>query len=126
MTDLFVDSSVIIAIAFNEPGASAAQRRLRAGNRVRATPLLEAEVLAACAREGRAVDDQLLGAIEWVQPDRSLGAEIARVLEAGYVRGADCWHLATALYGAPDPRGVVFLTLDTRQRAVAKAVGFRL
>jgi hypothetical protein len=46
------------------------------------------------------------------------------LLDAGYVRGADCWHLATALYLAPDAGDLVFLTLDLRQRAVAKTLGF--
>ena len=126
MTDVFVDSSAIIAIAFNEPGASGVQRRLRLADRVQAAPLLEAEVRTACKREGQPVDDQWLAAIEWIQPDRPLSVEIARVLEAGYIRGADCWHLATAVYAASDPRSVTFLTLDSRQRAVAKAVGFRV
>lgn len=126
MTEVFVDSSAIIAIAFNEQGASGVQRRLRLAERVQAAPLLEAEVRSACKREDRLVDDQWFAAIEWIQPDRPLSVEIARVLEAGHVRGADCWHLATAMYAAPDPRGVTFLTLDTRQRAVAKALGFRV
>jgi len=121
---VFVDSSVVIAIAFDEPGAAAAVRRLRSADRVLAAPLLEAEVASACHREGRPVDEHLFVALEWVHADRSLGPEIGRVLGAGYVRGADCWHLATALFAAPDPRQATFLTLDARQRGVAKALGF--
>ena len=67
---------------------------------------------------------RLLDELEFVIPTRSLGAEIIRVLDAGYVRGADCWHLATALYLAPDPGELTFVTLDVRQREVAKALGF--
>jgi hypothetical protein len=40
-------------------------------------------------------------------------------------RGADCWHLATALYLSPDPSALTFLTLDLAQRHVAKALGFQ-
>ena len=126
LTDVFVDSSAVIAIAFNELAAAGAQRKLRSAGRVQAAPLLEAEVRAACQHEGRPHDNQLLAAIEWIHPDRPLSAEIAIVLEAGYVRGADCWHLATALFAAPDPRNATFLTLDVRQRVVAKALGFRV
>ena len=56
---------------------------------------------------------------------RPLSVEIERVLDAGYVRGAHCFHLASALYLSPQPSATTFLTLDTRQRAVAKALGFK-
>ncbi|MEW5918795.1 MAG: hypothetical protein AB1762_20505, partial [Gemmatimonadota bacterium] len=39
---------------------------------------------------------------------------------------ADCWHLATALYLAPDPAELTFVKLDDAQRRVAKSLGFRL
>jgi hypothetical protein len=47
------------------------------------------------------------------------------VLDAGYLRGADCWHVATALYVSPEPSRLSFLTLDERQRDVARTLGFR-
>lgn len=72
------------------------------------------------------VDPNWLRAIKWIEPSRSLALEIDRVLDAGYLRGADCWHLAVALYVAPRPGGLTFLTLDARQRAVAKKLGFRV
>ena len=57
-------------------------------------------------------------------PDRPLHTEIAKVLAAGYLRGADCWHLATALYLSVDPSQLAFTTADDRQRTVARALGF--
>lgn len=126
MSVVFVDTSAIIAIAFGEPGAAAVQRRLRRALRVHASPLLEAEVAAACRREKRPLDPQWTAALQWIHPHRSLAAEIDQVLNAGYVRGADCWHLATALYATPDPGGITFLTLDTRQGSVATDLGFRV
>ncbi len=83
-----------------------------------------AELRSACKRDGIAVDQRLIDSLDVVLPRRSLGPEIARVLDVGYVRGADCWHLATALYLAPDPAELTFLTLDLRQRDVARALGF--
>ena len=62
--------------------------------------------------------------IEFVKIERALSDEIDRVLAAGYLRGADCLHLATALYLSPIPAQLTFLTLDTSQRAVAKKLGF--
>lgn len=124
MSVAYVDSSVLVAIAFSEAGAAAAVRRMKACSRLLSAPLLEAEFLCALRREGRRLDEGWLSALTWVLPDRSLRPEIDQVLEAGQVRGADCWHLATALWLTPDPSELVFLTLDRRQREVATALGF--
>jgi len=87
---------------------------------------LEAELRAALSREGVADDGSILGRLSWLLPDRPLSAEIGAVLAAGYLRGADLWHLACALYLSPDPREVAFVTLDQQQGAVAAALGFRV
>lgn len=52
-----------------------------------------------------------------------LSDEIQTVLSAGYLRGADCWHVAVALSYAP-ARDLTFLSLDRAQRAVAVKLGF--
>jgi hypothetical protein len=54
-----------------------------------------------------------------------LTQEISRVLVAGYLRGADVWHVACALHMSQDPGEVTFLTLDRPQRTVARRLGFR-
>lgn len=124
MKAAYVDTSCFVAIAFGERGATALARRLAAFDELLASNLLEAELRAAFAREDIAEEPDALAAITWIIPDRPLRPEIVRILEAGYMRGADCWHLATALYLAPDPGELTFLTLDVRQRGVAKALGF--
>ena len=124
MSVAYVDSSVVVAIAFDEPGAREHYQRLREFTEVVASNLVEAELRSVCRRDRREVNRLLLDQLNWIAPARPLGTEIARVLEAGYVRGADCFHLATALFLAPDGHGVVFLTLDKRQRDVAAALGF--
>jgi len=121
----YVDTSCLVAIAFGEAGAAALARRLARFEVLAASDLLEAELRSAFVREGVEPDAALLSGLSWVVPDRRLHAEIARVLAAGFVRGADCWHLASALYLAEDPAAISFLTLDQRQAAVAKALGFR-
>ena len=63
--------------------------------------------------------------ISWVIPNRSLGPEFEMALDVGYVRGADLWHIATALYMPYDPPSVSFLSLDQQQRTVAAALGFQ-
>lgn len=125
----FVDTSCLAAIVLNERNAPSLSRKLGAFDRLAASPLLEAELRTVLHREGHRAEAQVqpwLAPMLWVAPDRPLSAEIATVLSAGYVRGADCWHLATALYFSPDAGDISFLTLDERQRGVAKALGFRV
>ena len=121
----YVDTSCLVAIAFGERGAGTLARRLEGFDELIAANLLEAELKAAFAREGVEPSEDLLSAISWVIPDRLLHAEIAKVLAEGYIRGADCWHLATALFLTDNPAEVHFLTLDQRQRKVARALGFK-
>ena len=125
MSSAYVDSSCLVAIALHEHNAAALSRRLTSFGEIMASTLLEAELRSTLAREAKPLDEELLRRFSWILPERSLGAEIARVLDAGYVRGADCLHLASALYITADPATTTFLTLDSRQRAVAKALGFK-
>ncbi len=124
MAAAYVDSSVITAIAFSEHAHSELSAQLARFDQLFSAPLLEAEVRSAAMRESAEVDAEWFTALTWVLPERSLTPEIVRVLEAGYIRGADCWHLATALSIVPDPAEVTFLTLDLRQREIATALGF--
>jgi predicted nucleic acid-binding protein len=120
----FVDTSVLIAMAFREPGFDAVAARLKGYDTAYACELLEAELRSACAREKQVIDVRMLDELHVVDQTRSLRAEIVRVLAAGYVRGADCFHLAVALSLAPSPGELTFLTLDKRQREVAATLGF--
>lgn len=124
MTVACVDTSYLAAIALGERSAPRLARRLASFETLAASTLLEAELRSTLQRESRPMVEELIARISWILPDRSLGPEITRVLHTGYVRGADCLHLASALYVAPEPATVTFLTLDARQRSVARALGF--
>ena len=126
MSVAYVDTSVLTAIAFDEPGAGTLAKRLAERERLMSSNLLDAELRAAFARENQRFEDRAVAGIEWILPDRPLAPELATALEAGYLRGADLWHVATALYVSPDPGDLSFATLDARQGAVAKALGFRV
>jgi len=126
MSTAYLDSSCVVAAAFGEPGARPMITRRQSFSLVISSTLLEAEVFSALCRERREVTRAFHAELSLIAPDRALSEEIARVVEAGYVRGADCWHLATALYVAPEPSALTFLTLDLAQRKVAKALGFRV
>lgn len=125
MTFGYVDSSCLVALAFDEPGARKLAARLRRFDRLFSSNLLEAELRSALVREGLDghVED-LLSWLTWVYPNRPLTPEYARVTAAGYLRGADLWHLANALFLAADPTDLRFLTLDGRQGEVARRLGF--
>ncbi len=86
--------------------------------------LLEAEFRSALSREALPNAAQLLSWLDWVLPDRPLTGEFARVLASGYLKGADLWHLACALSLNYAPQDLTFLTLDERQKAVARKLGF--
>ncbi len=120
----YVDTSCLVAIAFDEPERTEVASRLGEHEMLLSSNLLEAEFRAALARESADFDEALFSWITWVLPDRPLSAEITRVLGTAYVRGADLWHLSTAIYATSEPADLTFLTLDQRQREVAEALGF--
>ncbi|MCY3679319.1 MAG: PIN domain-containing protein [Gemmatimonadetes bacterium] len=125
MSVAYVDTSVMVAIAFGEDGADALADRLNGFSRVISSNLLEAELRAACSHEGCQVPTDLLDRIGWILTNRPLSDEIKTALGAGYLRGADLWHVATALYAAPDPGAISFITLNDSQARVAAALNFK-
>ena len=125
MTVAYVDTSCLVAIAFGERGATQINRRLKGFDELVSANLLEAELRAAFVREAVEGAPEALGALSWVLPHRPLSQEIATVLAGGYVRGADCWHLASALYVSGTPGDLTFLTLDSTQKRAAARLGFK-
>ncbi len=124
MNVAYVDASALVAVAFDEASSSAIAGRLDGCSRLLASNLLEAELRAVFARERLDFAASLVAGIEWILPDRPLAPEMTAVLESGDLRGADLWHVATALYATPEPGQAAFITADTRQQAVAEALGF--
>ena len=126
MSVAYVDTSALVAIAFDERGAAGCARKLNSFSRLLSSNLLEAELRAVFARERHGFMPGLVSGIEWVLPDRPLSHEFETALQVGYLRGTDLWHVATALYITPEPDDISFVTLDHRQRNIAKALGFRV
>ena len=125
MPSAYADTSAIVAVAFNQPGAVDMAQRLNDFDQLTSANLLEAETRSAFARETREYDDSILSKFDWIYPARPLSSEFAKILGVGYLRGADLWHVAVALYAFPDPSEISFLTLDNQQRAVAAGLGFQ-
>ncbi|MEM7583217.1 MAG: PIN domain-containing protein [Acidobacteriota bacterium] len=123
----YVDTSCLVAIALGEPGSEKLAERLAALERLFASDLVEAEFRATMVREGLGNQgDDLLSWLTWFFPDRKLTREIRSASQYRYVRGADLWHLAAALFLADqEPSQLIFATLDHRQHEVATEIGFR-
>lgn len=125
MSFAYVDTSCLVAIAFDEAGAARMAAQLRRFTRLFSSNLLEAELRSALKREE--VEDQelhLLSWLTWLYPNRPLTREIDRITALGYLKGADLWHLANALFLAPDTQDLTFLTLDKRQQEIGARLGF--
>ena len=121
----YVDTSFLLALAFDEPGADKLRNQFRQYDRLYSSNLLEAELRASFARHGIVQEKAtLLTWIAWVWPSRPLTLEFERALKAGLLKGADLWHVACALYLEPEGKGLAFITLDQRQREVAARLGF--
>lgn len=123
MSVAYADASVFAALAFREPEAGRIRRRLAGFERVVTSVFTDAELASALTREGIALAESPLRGVQLVGTPDPLSPEIQEVLGAGYLRGADCWHVAVALNYSPD-RDVTFLSLDKAQRAVAAKLGF--
>ena len=126
MSFAYVDSSILAAIVFEEDGSETFHAWLAGFDGLMCSDLVEAEVKSACFRERATLDPTFFSNIDWILPNRALSPEISNVLAVGYLTGADLWHVATALYYASDPSEVGFLTLDMRQRNVARELGFQV
>lgn len=124
MSAVYVDTSVLAGIAFGEPAAERFALALNRFDRLLSSSLLEAEMRALFQREDEPFEDNALAGIDWILPTRPLSAECARTLAAGHLRGADLWHVATALYVSPQPENLTFATLHAEQGRVASALGF--
>ena len=99
----YADTSIVRSLAFSEgPGGNGAHR-IGDFDGVFASHFLEAEYQSAFQRDNILLPREFLTAISWVDSATPLTEQIARVLLAGQARGADCRHLATALYAAREP-----------------------
>ncbi len=121
----YIDTSVLVAVAFGEDLAKDLTGAIPKFDRLYSANLLEAEFRSVAKRENLAESfEQILRPIHWIFPNRSLSEELKAVLDLGYVRGADLWHLAAALYLAPRPESFQFLSLDRSQLSFATRLGF--
>ena len=124
MSIAYIDTSALVAVAFAEPSGERVVERLADFPLLISSNLLEAEFCSALAREGFTYSRKWLEVISWVYPDRPLTKEFNKILDTGYLKGADLWHVATALYVSPDPRDLAIITLDIDMKSLTSSLGF--
>ena len=110
----YVNTSVLRAICLDEPGSALCASKLGEFSRRIASSVLAAELRAVFARENLPFHETATSGIEWILPDRTLAREIAQVLDTRHLRGADLWHVASALFVSPKSGDLSFATRDAR------------
>ncbi len=112
-------------MSFEDPDGKL-RKKLATYDHLFSSELLIAELLSYARRENLDPDmiAEQLAPVTILIPDRPIRTEIETVIRAGYVRGADLWHLACACYLSPKRGDLPFLTADQRQRDVAEVLGF--
>ena len=121
---VYLDSSALIKLVFEEPESAALERFLIEWPVRASSWLARVEVLrtARTVRDAIVVRhaDDVLAAVDLIAPDARLLVEAAE-LEPFSLRALDAVHLATALSLQPDLAGVV--VYDRRLSDAARAAG---
>lgn len=128
MKAAYLDSSFAVAMIFGELPHQNLSRKYSELEEVLSCHLLEAEVYSTLAREKVDLNlgTRFLFGISLFQPDDSLAVEYKKILKAGFLRGADLFHLACALHLDPLANELMFFSLNQKQSACAAKLGFRV
>ena len=123
----YVDTTALLPVTYGEePVAESIRLKLEGFRYLLSANLLEAEMRAAFAVEGREFDDDVLSSIRWIMPNRRLDAELAAVLRTAQLQPIRLWHLATALFFTELVPGLAFVTLDEQQETAARDLGLAI
>ena len=125
---IYIDTSVIVCLLFKQLDYQKLQTAFVEAEELISSSLILAETQSACVREKfpPQAGSPLLNKISLVNPEHRMTVELAEIFKYGYLRGADAYHLACALYADNNTRELVFLSRDNKQQALAKKLGFTL
>lgn len=122
----YIDTSVLVAMAFDDAGGSFIGRFVSSFERLYSSNLLEAEFFSAAAKENCLKDaTAFIKPIRFIYPDSNLTRFHQRVLEMGQIEGSALHHLSCALYLFQRPEDVFFLSLHPVQATLASRMGFQ-
>lgn len=127
MRAAYLDTSALIAVAFEEPGAAHVQNFLEEEPRLVSSELIVAETFSAFVRNDRPLTEARtwLESVNRIPVEGPLDKELTRIFRSSRVRGADAFHLATALW-LTGGASLVFLTLNKQQALAARQLGFEV
>ena len=122
----YIDTSVPMAIHYNEPAGVGIARRLNNVQMMMSSPILEAELLWATDNDGLPDIRRQTARFLWVMPHDTPTVEIGRVHRVANLEPLRLWHLAIALQAKRHLPGLAFMTLDEQQQSAAQELGFDL
>lgn len=125
----YIDSSYFIAVIFGENNSTQYSKFISRFDNVVSSVLLEAEVLSTAKREQLPLQEveNLLSVVRFLHIEGSLRPYLRKVFECGYLRGADAFHVASALWcSEARTTDMHFLTLDKNQASIADILGFKI
>lgn len=122
----YIDTSVPMAIHYNERAGVEIARRLNNVQIMMSSPILEAELLRATGNDR--VPDILrrITRFLWVMPNAIPSAEMSRVHRVANLEPLRLWHLTIALQAKQHLPSLAFMTLDEQQQSAARDLGFDL
>lgn len=122
----YIDTSVLVAMAFDDAGGAFIARSVKGFDRLYSSNLLEAEFLSAAKKENRLNDaTAFIKPIRFVYPDANLTQYHQQVLVEDNIEGSALHHLSCALYLFQTPSEVFFLSLHPTQATLAAKLGFQ-
>lgn len=128
MQALYIDSSALMALLFKQSDHINIKKIMINANELISSNLIIAECFSACTREkfDKILCWEFLQEISMVIPESKLQLELEKVFHCGYLRGANAYHLACALYLDNNTQELGFLSRDQNQCLVAQQLGFKI
>jgi predicted nucleic acid-binding protein len=123
----YLDTSAFLALVFRQSGYKQIEKILENVEQVLTTDLLMSEATSVFVRERGDFEvlKTSLGGLLFITAELSVPL-LESVLRAGWLRGADLYHLAAAFWLTDSkPKNIYFLTLDEQQNRVAGKLGFK-
>ena len=127
MSVAYVDTSVVVSIMFEENDFMGAWQLLKKSDTLVSDRLLISELYSVlrCEEVEFKKASALIDSFSYLE-HIDLRDQLEEVLESGSIRGADCHHLAAALWTAgKHPSQLVFLTFDQKQSERAVSLGMQ-
>jgi predicted nucleic acid-binding protein len=125
---VYIDTSVLVSVFFKEDVSSKYLNFFSKKYQLISSSLMLAEFYSVLNREKVeiAFSQDLLSYIQIINLIDDLDYYLKEVLDHGYLKGADLFHLAVAHQLSPYGEELFFLTADKQQARIATKLGFKV